>query len=148
MKKLNLLGFIPFRLNRLAYEVSSDLASVYSERFGIDIVEWRILVTLAFSEPCTAQSIVISTRTHKSRISRGVKRLVDAKLVKGKPDHEDARAVELVRTAKGRALYEKMVPLVLEKEKALLGCLTPKERRQFESALSKLEITLDLEQET
>ncbi|MBX2883168.1 MAG: MarR family winged helix-turn-helix transcriptional regulator [Granulosicoccus sp.] len=147
MQRLNLLGFIPFRLNRLAAELSTELSSVYADRFGVDIIEWRILATLSSFEPCTAQAIANSTRTHKSRISRGVSRLTDANLIIGRRDDEDARAVTLIRTAKGRALYENMVPLVLEKEQTVMQCLNARERRSFESALSKLEHSLDLERE-
>ncbi|MEZ5826107.1 MAG: hypothetical protein R3C97_15650 [Geminicoccaceae bacterium] len=35
---LDLESFIPFRLNRLASEISRRLASVYGERLGIDIL--------------------------------------------------------------------------------------------------------------
>src|SRR5689334_10849168 len=41
--RLDLFGFVPFRLNRLAAEVSNALASEYSARYGLDIPEWRVL---------------------------------------------------------------------------------------------------------
>ena len=144
MNKLEILDFVPFRLNRLAFEVSNELAKVYQERFNIDVVEWRILVTLSTSEPCSAQHIVRCTRTHKSRISRGVKRLLDVGLIKRQESAADAREIKLSRSAKGRGLYDKMEPLILEQEQHILACLTKDEQKHFASALGKLEVHLDL----
>jgi len=126
--------------------VSNELAVVYQERFGIDVVEWRILVTLASSEPCSAQHIVRCTRTHKSRISRGVKRLLDVGLIKRQECQNDAREIKLMRSQKGKNLYKKMEPLILNQEQNILACLTDQEKKSFALILGKLETQLGLVQ--
>ena len=146
MNKLEILDFVPFRLNRLAFEVSNELARVYEERFNIDMVEWRILVTLSTSEPCSAQHIVRCTRTHKSRVSRGVKRLKDLGFINRQESAGDAREIKLSRSVKGRGLYNKMEPLILEKEQQILSCLTNDERQLLASLLDRLEEHLGLVQ--
>ncbi len=144
MPVLQLLKFVPFRLNRLAAEVSTKLAEVYSDRFGIDIVEWRILITLAAHDSCSAQFIVNCTRTHKSRISRGVNRMIELKLVARSESKGDRRETLLRLTSKGKALHQQLVPVVLEQECRMMECLDEAELEAFTQALDKLERSLNL----
>jgi DNA-binding MarR family transcriptional regulator len=144
---IDLLRFIPFRLNRLAAELSRDLAGVYSEQFGIDITEWRVLATLGMREPRSAQFIVRCTRTHKSKISRAVTRMALAGLIEGVPNHDDRRETQLRMTKKGRALYEKLVPVVLNYEQRLLSSLSEGELTGLVLGLDKLERGLGLVQD-
>lgn len=147
MTDLELLKFVPFRLNRLAAEVSNKLAEVYTDRFGIDIVEWRILVTLAaltHEESCSAQHIVQSTRTHKSRISRGVNRMIDLNYVIRTESPDDRRETKLRLTTRGRSLHARIAPVVLEQERSIVACLNEQEMQAFTHALDKLERSMGL----
>lgn len=147
MSKLDLFKFMPFRLNRLAAEVSAELASEYRERYGLDIPEWRVLATLGFrDEACTAQYIAYCTRTHKSTISRAVAHLLEQQLVERVENVDDRRELALQLTRKGRVLYEELIPRLLHKEQDILSCLTATERKDFANALGKIERQLDLVQ--
>ena len=145
--RLDLFRFVPFRLNRLAAEVSAALSIEYQERYGLDIPEWRVLATLGFrSEACSAQYIAHCTRTHKSTISRAVTALMDRQLVERVENADDRREFALRMTRKGKALYEELIPRLLRREREILSCLSAQERRDFAALLGKLENSLDLVQ--
>jgi DNA-binding MarR family transcriptional regulator len=145
LAKLDLFRFVPFRLNRLAAEVSAALSGEYQARYGLDIPEWRVLATLGFrAEPCSAQYISHCTRTHKSTISRAVTALMQRQLVERVENEDDRREFSLRLTRKGRALYEELIPRLLRKEREIMSCLTAQERESFALALGKIEKSLDL----
>ena len=145
--RLDLFKFVPFRLNRLAAEVSSALSTEYQERYGLDIPGWRVLATLGFrKDPCSAQFVAECTRTHKSTISRAVTALMQRGFIERVENENDRREFRLRLTRKGRALYEELFPLLLQREQEILGCLTAQERRDFATLLGKLEASLDLVQ--
>jgi DNA-binding MarR family transcriptional regulator len=147
ISRLDLFRFVPFRLNRLAAEVSMALSSEYQERYGLDIPEWRVLATLGFrNEPCTAQYISHCTRTHKSTISRAVMSLMQRRLVERVEDVDDRRAFSLRMTDKGKALYEELIPRLLRKEQGIMSCLSVQERKEFARLLGKMEESLELVQ--
>jgi DNA-binding MarR family transcriptional regulator len=147
LPKLDLFRFVPFRLNRLAAEVSAALSSEYQERYGLDIPEWRVLATLGFrDDACTAQYIAHCTRTHKSTISRAVTALMTRQLVERVENEDDRREFALRMTRKGKALYEELIPRLKRKEQEIMSCLSAQERRQFALVLGKIETSLDLVQ--
>jgi DNA-binding MarR family transcriptional regulator len=145
--KFDLFQFVPFRLNRLAAEVSAALSDEYQVRYGLDIPEWRVIATLGFrDDACSAQFISQCTRTHKSTISRAVTALLERELIERVENEDDRRAFELRLSAKGTALYEELIPRLLSKERDILSCLTAQERKDFAAALGKIERSLDLVQ--
>jgi len=147
MTKLDLLKFVPFRMNRLAAEISQALSSEYRDRYGIDIPEWRVIATLGFrGAPCTAQSIVESTRTHKSTISRAVASLMARGLIERVENPADRRENSLQLSRDGKVLYQGLIPRLLAREREILSCLSPSELAQFEQALTKIEQGLGLPQ--
>jgi DNA-binding MarR family transcriptional regulator len=145
LAKLDLFKFVPFRLNRLAAEVSSALSREYQQRYGLDIPEWRVLATLGFrNDACSAQYISHCTRTHKSTISRAVTTLMRRQLVERVENEDDRREFRLRMTPKGRALYEELIPRLKRREQEILSCLSAQERRDFALMLGKIEKSLDL----
>jgi DNA-binding MarR family transcriptional regulator len=145
--RLDLFRFVPFRLNRLAAEVSNALSDEYRARYGLDIPEWRVLATLGFrNDACSAQYISECTRTHKSTISRAVTALLEREIVERVENAQDRREFRLRLTRKGRALYEELIPRLLRKEQVILACLTAAERKEFAALLGKIETSLALVQ--
>ena len=145
--RLDLFKFVPFRLNRLAAEVSSALSGEYQEHYGLDIPEWRVLATLGFrNDACSAQYIAHCTRTHKSTISRAVTALMNRQMVERVENADDRREFRLRLTRRGKALYEELIPRLLRKEQEILSCLTAQERKQLALLLGKIEQSLALVQ--
>jgi len=143
--RLDLFKFVPFRLNRLAAEVSSALAVEYQERYGLDVPAWRVLATLGFrNDACSAQFISQCTRTHKSTISRAVTSLLNDGLIERVENEADRREFRLQLTKKGRALYEELFPQLLRREDEILACLSAQERKQLSALLGKIEHSLNL----
>jgi DNA-binding MarR family transcriptional regulator len=141
---LLLTQFTPFRLNRLAQGVSDHLAEVYKHKFGLEIPEWRVIATVGPMWSCTAQHIADTTRMHKTRVSRAIANLVKRDLIERTSNADDRREMELRLTKSGRTMYTELVPLALERERALLASLNEEELRAFNEALDRLEEFLGL----
>jgi DNA-binding MarR family transcriptional regulator len=141
---LRLAGFVPFRLNRLAAEVSQHLSVIYRGRFALEIPEWRVMATVGQERGCTAQQVAASTRMHKTRVSRAIAQLRRRGLIERATSAQDRRALELRLSAAGRRMYAQLVPLALARERALLACLSPTQRRALLLGLERLEQFLGL----
>ncbi len=165
---LRLDDFLPYRLSVLTNTISSTLAQSYADRFGISIPQWRVMAVLGSDadEPAhrsaksrtanaksapgraanaraaagrTANELVARTRLDKVTVSRAVAGLVAAGRVRRRTDPVDRRRKVLRLSARGRAIYEQIVPLARGYETELLSRLEPGERAALDRLLRHLD---------
>ena len=106
--------------------------------FGLTRPEIVTLIFLNFREGVTASDICEYSGHLKANISRGIIALKKKKLLRREADSTDNRRQILFITPAGRALYAQYIPALRERERAMLACLTPPERKAFERLLDKL----------
>ncbi len=137
-RSLDLDRFVPYRLSVLTNRVSGAIARHYSDRFGLSIPEWRVMAVLGDAQRLSAREVAQRTAMDKVRVSRAVATLVRKKRVASTDDPKDGRVTRLSLSARGRAIYDEIVPLALHLEDVLLSALDPAERRSFDALLAKL----------
>ncbi len=136
---LDLHSFMPYRFNRMAHNVSNNLATIYTQRFGVSKEQWRIVALLGQYGAMTAKQIADLTYMDKVKISRSVSGLAEMGYVSRQTSETDKRAVLLDHSPKGRKLYESITPLMMEWEEQLLSRLTSEERDQLALIINKLD---------
>ena len=136
--RLDLDRFLPYRLSVLSNRVSSAIAKIYSERFKLTIPEWRVMAVLGGTSGLSARDLAERTAMDKVQVSRAVDTLVRARRVGRSADAADGRIQRLALTAKGRAIYDEVVPLALHLEEVFLSALSPTERGQLDALMAKL----------
>ena len=137
--RVELENFIPYRLAVLSNFVSSSIATIYSERFNISIMEWRVIAVLGNYQPLSANEICECTNMDKVQVSRAVSSLTKSGRILRKTDKNDRRKSQLRLSAKGMKVYQQIVPLALERERQLLASFNNREINEFDSLLRKLE---------
>jgi len=137
-RRLDLDRFVPYRLSVLTNQVSNAIARQYSDRFGLTIPQWRTMAVLGGTPGLSARDVAERTAMDKVQVSRAVESLMRARRVQRQADPQDGRITRLSLTAKGRAIYDEVVPLALHLEDVLLSTLTVDERRQFDALMAKL----------
>src|SRR4051812_17850220 len=135
---LRLEQFLPYRLNVVASFASQALSRIYSERYGIAIPEWRLLVTLGQYGTMTAKQIGTISHMHKTKVSRAVAQLEKRDLLIRRTNRADLREAFLSLTPAGRAIYEDLTPSALEFARRLIEVVDPGDRDAFNRALTKL----------
>jgi len=136
--ELKLQRYFPYRLARLAEQVSLAVAEVYGDRFALSRQEWRILAALGEQPRLPTKEIGRLTTLDKMNVSRGMQSLEARGIVSRARDPDDGRERIVTLTAAGRALYRRIVPYALARESDLLGVLTAQEIATLDTVIDKL----------
>lgn len=129
---------IAFKLAKLSSGFSGATAQIYSARFGIGMLEWRIVITLRHHQPMTASEIAAKISADKGNVSRSVAVLLERDLIARQEDDGVRRNAPLRLTPRGRRLFEQINPIAREREARLLSVLSAAERTQFAALLDRL----------
>ncbi len=142
---LDLEGFLPYRLSVLEQRISHAIARQYSDEFSLTRMQWRVLSTISMFNNMNASKICQFTRMDKMQVSRAIHGLNQQKLIAQKKNQQDHRCRVLNLTSRGRKIYSKIVPLVLNEETRIFSTLSKKELKTFDQLLHKLSDSLEAE---
>lgn len=135
---LILENFIPYRLSVLSNTVSNSIASLYAERFGLTIPAWRVMAVLGRFSGLSAAEAAARTEMDKVAVSRAVSSLLKSGFISRHFTSEDRRRSSLELTAKGREIYQKIVPLALSYERQFIEALSPEAKAHLDELLNEL----------
>jgi DNA-binding MarR family transcriptional regulator len=106
--------------------------------FALSITEWRIMAVLGEYPDVSADEVSLKTQIEKSILSRAINKLVQRKLLQREFDPLDRRRSMLRLTATGLSVYDEVVPVSYDYEKAMVSCFTDAEREQFSEFIDRL----------
>jgi DNA-binding MarR family transcriptional regulator len=135
---MDLQNFLPYRLAVLSEQISQCVALVYRERFGLSRDEWRVLAALADRGTVKTGTVIDASALDKMQVSRAVSGLQERGYVERVPDPQDGRGWLVRLTAAGRALFQKIAPMVQARESFLLEALSAEERKVLGRAIERL----------
>ncbi len=142
---LHIGHFLTFQLIRLANAAKSNVTRKYLADFGLAVPEWRLLAMTVRFEPVRFSELVANSSIDKGQASRTLQALTKRGLIAAqtlgggprKPADSGAPVI-LTVTAKGRRLYETLLPVAQRNQARLLHLLTRGERKMLWVILNKL----------
>ena len=138
--ELILKEFIPYRLATLSNRISRAIADRYEEKFALSVPEWRTIAILGEESGISAADVADRSAMDKVAVSRAVKTLLESGRIKRHFSPDDRRRSVLTLSKLGREVYEKVVPLALSYESALLDGLSQEEQESLDKILNKLNV--------
>ncbi|MEM7688068.1 MAG: MarR family winged helix-turn-helix transcriptional regulator [Pseudomonadota bacterium] len=144
-----LAQFLPYQLSVASNAVSDLIADRYRERFGLKILEWRVMAVLGDKSgvsgynAMTQRALTEAILTDKVAINRACKGLESRGLIARVPNATDGRSHLMVLTEEGRAIHAEVLPMALETERELLADFSEAEQGQLRAMLERLRRKVD-----
>lgn len=126
---------------RIGYLFNHFAGPVYKwtvAELGLHRPEFAAMFCAAHLEDATASDVVTLTGNPKNSVSRAVAKLIGHGLMKTEADASDGRRSFLRLTAKGRKVYESILPRFRARQDQMMSVLTAAERTELNRLLNKL----------
>jgi DNA-binding MarR family transcriptional regulator len=136
--ELILDNFLPYRLSVTSHSVSTNIARVYEERFGVSIPEWRVIAILGRFPGLSAVEVADRTLMDKVAVSRAVTKLISSGRIDREFADADRRRSILNLSDEGRKVHNEIAPLALKFERELLQNINAEDYATFNRILDQL----------
>ena len=103
--------------------------------FGITVPRWRLLGTLRAQSGCSLTRLAELTQVNRTTAMRTVERMRREGLVGRASDQADKRSSVISLTTKGRKLFARIYPIILEHNRRAVEALSAAEVDAFRSTL-------------
>lgn len=128
---VNTHTYIPFFLSSVNNALSRGASSVYREKFGVGIVEWRTISMLAIEPRITANRICEVIHLDKAATSRALRQLLEDGYVEFLASETDERKRLWWLNPAGYALHDQILAVALGREQRLIEGVNPDDLEAF-----------------
>ena len=135
--KAQLDDLLPYLMNRLIARMNQNLAEGLRER-GFTFQDWRVLAVLAAHEGANLTALAEASVIPQPSVSRLVANLTRRGYIARQNGATDSRVVHLHITAKGRSIYDKMLPLAVREYRAATKGFSDKEYERLRELLLRM----------
>lgn len=122
-KQFGLDGFLPYRMTRIAEEVSRRFARAYKDRYGMTRPEWRAIAVIGTLGEVTAAQIRDHSTMHKTMVSRAVSGLEARRWIARSPHPDDGRQEIIRLTKSGETAWRDLMAMAEAWQEGLMAAL-------------------------
>ncbi|MGG7566919.1 MarR family winged helix-turn-helix transcriptional regulator [Rhodovulum sp. DZ06] len=134
-------AFLPYRMTRVAEEVSRRFARAYKDRYGMTRPEWRAIAVIGTLGEVTASDIRDHSTMHKTMVSRALAGLETRRWIARDPHPADGRAEVIRLTKQGAAAWADLLAMAEAWQAGLISALGT-EAEALAPALAAIETRL------
>ncbi|QQA41691.1 MarR family winged helix-turn-helix transcriptional regulator [Pelagovum pacificum] len=140
---LDLDRYLPYMLVSITNAISRGSSRVYLDRFGIGVVDWRVLASLSVYPNVSAKRVSELVMIDKGAVSRSLATLHRLGHITYEEDPSDPRRKSWRPTAKGDTLHDMILPIALDRENTLLRGIDEEDLEQLLSTMQRMMANLD-----
>jgi DNA-binding MarR family transcriptional regulator len=130
--------FLTYRLHALHSALNRQASAILERASGLRLPEWRVIALLGTGATLNATKIGQISAIDKGLLSRILAGLKKRGLISIVVDANDRRSSLVVLTAKGRAVYDKTIPHMQARQRALMQALNKSEQIAVFPIIGKL----------
>lgn len=130
--------FLTYRLHALHSALNRQAIEILGRVSGLGLPEWRVVALLGTGATLTARKIGQTSAIDKGLLSRTLAALEQRGLIVTARDARDRRLVKVTLTAKGQATYDKTIPHMQARQRALMKALNKSEQTAVFAIFDKL----------
>mgnify|MGYP000858957994 CR=1 FL=1 len=131
----DLLSFKVARFSALNQRLGGSLIK---ELFDLSLNDWRILGLVSAEKKLAFKTLQSILYMDKGQLSRSVKFLVQRGYIFTELKKDDARAVDLIITSRGKKLNKEILHFSTNRNELAVSCLTKQECEAFLATLKKV----------
>ncbi|MEL6426279.1 MAG: MarR family winged helix-turn-helix transcriptional regulator [Pseudomonadota bacterium] len=135
--------FLTYRIARLQAKLNAQAKEVLARTSGLSLTQWRVLAMIGSREPVRPSDLTRDSGFDKGLFSRTTKSLAAEGLVLATTEPRDHRVQRLTLTPQGRAVFQRTLPTMQARQRALKSSLSEAEAHALMNALEKLEQAAD-----
>lgn len=131
--------FIVFRILRAHSGLTLQTNRILEKNGGLTSTQWRILAVMEGEGASTLSDIAEISTIDKGLLSRNLTPMLERGWITAQPDPHDGRIKRLSVSDEGRALHDRVLPLMIKRHERIARDLTDEERDALFTALDKIE---------